>query len=140
MKRTPFPVFLLALIIFIAALNGFANEFSWYWRFSWLDMPMHFLGGFWVGGVALWATVFFRGTSVKDMREKPWLAYAISLASVLIVSALWESFEFGLDTLVSFSIQNSVSDTISDITLGALGGVGASLYFISGRYRKPKSI
>lgn len=128
MRDDRFPVSLLALIAGIAVTNALATAFSWYWRIPWLDMPMHFLGGLWVGSTALWF-VFWR----KKMAHRYGAAYAVALIAVVVVGGLWEVFEFSIDTL-TFSSQNSVVDTASDLFFDILGGGAAATFFNIKRY------
>lgn len=131
MKKKPFSIYLLILIVVIAILNMLAVSFSWYWRIWWLDMPMHFLGGLWVGLTSIW--IFYnKDTAVNCNENKRNYSHIffISIASVLLVGILWEIFEFGVNANVSFSIQNSLSDTLSDLFFDLLGAVFSSIYYI----------
>lgn len=126
MKNSSFPSYLLVLILFIAIVNGLANEFSWYWRVAWLDIPMHLLGGFWVASVALWFISRYGKTGFRKVSKT---TYLLSLFAVLTIGVLWEIFEFKVDTLVNFSEKNSAMDTASDLFFDILGGVIAIAYF-----------
>ncbi len=64
MPTRPFPHVLVALILAIAVVNAFAHYHYWYWTMRWFDMPMHFAGGMWLAGVAIWWR-FFSGP-VRD--------------------------------------------------------------------------
>jgi len=123
MERKKFPKSLLLLIFLIAIINTLAVMFSWYWRIPWLDMPMHFLGGLFVGSVALW---FYS----QNVERRYFRAFPVSIGAVLIVGGLWEVFEFSVDTIVSVSEQNGISDTLSDIIFDIIGGTMAVVYFI----------
>ncbi len=123
MERKKFPKSLFLLIFFIAMVNALAGMFSWYWRIPWFDMPMHFLGGLWVGSVALW--FYSRSVSTQYLQ-----AFLVSIGAVLVVGGLWEIFEFSVDTIVSVSDQNGVLDTISDVMFDIIGGVIATTYFV----------
>ncbi len=123
MKKKSFPVLLLVLILFIAIINGLAYQFSWYWRIPWLDMPMHFLGGFWVGSVVLW--FYSSGIFTQYLR-----IFVMSLGAAVVVGVLWELFEFNVDTFVVISKQNGLLDTSSDIIFDIIGGTAAATYFI----------
>jgi len=118
--KKPFPVSLVFLIIFIAVVNGLAYEFSWYWRIPWLDMPMHFLGGFWVGSVAL---LFYSSTASKQFLQM----LLFSVFSAILIGVLWELFEFNVDTITIALGQNGVLDTASDLIFDILGGGSAAL-------------
>ncbi len=129
MRKKSLPLSLLALILFIAVLNGLANEFSWYWRIPWFDMPMHFLGGLWLGSVALW---WYTHNAVLT----PLRIFLISLTTVLVVGVLWEFFEFSVDTVVIISGQNGILDTTTDIIFDIIGGITAAMYYI---FKKQKN-
>lgn len=108
------------LIFFIFSLNFLANKFYWYSSISYFDMIMHFLGGFWVGLLALY--IF-----------EPSRIYFKSIFHVLLlvffIGVGWEVFEIFVDKVVT---QNSfnLTDTLSDMFFDLLGGVFAIFYFI----------
>ena len=123
MRNKSFPISLIILILLIAVVNGLANEFSWYWRIPWLDIPMHFLGGFWVGSVALWS--FLDNTTSKIGRT-----ITISISAALLAGILWEVFEFNIGALTLAPGQSSIIDTISDLSFDIIGGAVAGIYFL----------
>lgn len=130
MNRALFRMQLLVLLVVIAAVNGIANVYSLYWRFPWFDIPMHYAGGFWLGGFALWLLV--RNMSDQDALKRSGRLIWIPLAAVLVIGGLgWELFEFGVDTLVAVSTQNTLRDTVGDIFFDMLGSVSASWYVFS---------
>lgn len=125
----------LAVVLYIiAALNFLADYFHLYFILWWFDMPMHFLGGFWVGGMALW--FYFFNTRVNNKltafnRAKKLIFY---LAAVMAVSLIWELFEFSLDTFV-VSRTNDIIDTLSDLFMDALGATSMFVYFSYSKFR-----
>ncbi len=123
MKRKKFPVSLAILIFFISIVNALATIFSLYWRIRWLDMPMHFLSGFWIGSVALWFLL-------QNTRNRYLSVFLISVGAVFIIGSLWELFEFNVNPIVYMAVQNGVTDTVSDMTFDIIGGVVASVYFM----------
>ena len=125
----------LAVVLYvIATFNFLADYFHLYYILWWFDMPMHFLGGFWVGGMAIWFYLF--NTRVNNKltafnRAKKLIFY---LAAVMAVSLIWELFEFSLDTFV-VSRTNDIIDTLSDLFMDALGAISVLAYFSYGKYR-----
>jgi hypothetical protein len=113
----------LAYLIFaIFILNFLASKFYWYSSIWWFDMPMHFLGGFWLGLVYIW---FF---SRKDILFSPSFAFfGKIILGVLLVGIAWEIFEFYFINQVA---QNSFDllDTLSDLFFDLSGGLCAILY------------
>lgn len=110
------------LILFIFIANLLALEFDWYFHIWWLDMPMHFLGGAWLACATVWvmARIGHPGPGLPPVR-----AGAVLLA-VFVVGALWEVFEFGVDTFVRVAINShNLVDTASDLFFDMAGGVSA---------------
>ncbi len=97
-------------------------------------MLMHFLGGFWVGGMAIWFYLF--NTKINKMIVVPsWAKKLIFyLIATMAVSLIWELFEFSLDTFV-VSRTNDIIDTLSDLFMDALGAGIMLVYLSYGKYR-----
>ena len=109
-----------SLVIFIFFVNYLAMKFYWYSSIWWFDMPMHFLGGLWLGLVFIW---LFWGQEF-DAR----LILKI-LAGVLVIGVLWEIFEVIVNNLTIKDTFNTL-DTLSDIFFDLAGGTFAVLYFL----------
>ena len=105
----------LWLVIAIFFLNSMAMKFHWYFTIWWFDMPMHFLGGIFIGLLAL-----------AFSPRRPVLT---AFLSVLMIGVLWELFEFSLDTFITYNPHNFL-DTFSDLVFDLVGGLTASLYFL----------
>jgi len=109
----------LAYLIFaISVLHFLAQKFHWYFSLWWFDMPMHFLGGLWLG------LFFIYWFSFKE----PSFRYIMGLLSfVFIIGMFWEFFEL---YFINYVGQNSFSllDTISDLFFDLSGGLCAMLY------------
>ena len=108
-----------SLVFFIFIVNYFATKFHYYSSIWWFDMPMHFMGGLWLGLVFMW---FFWG---QEFNYK--LVLKIILG-VLIVGVSWEIFEVILN---SYTIRDPFStlDTVSDICFDLAGGFISIFYF-----------
>lgn len=108
------------LIFFVFLINALAIKFYWYYSIRWFDMPMHFLGGFWVGLALLW---FF---NVKYI-DKNYI-YKVILG-VLFVGLCWEVFEFFVNNLYFARYPFDIVDTIQDIFFDLFGGFLSLIYF-----------
>lgn len=122
-------------------------------------MLMHFLGGFWVGGMAIWfylfnsringkfagfgtakKLVFYWRRRARETGKRPFVFpsrganIVLYFAAVMAVSLVWELFEFSLDTFV-VSRTNDIMDTLSDLFMDALGAGSMLTYFFYGKYR-----
>ncbi len=118
-NRKKFSIRVISLIFFILALDVIASKFHWYFTIWWFDMPMHFLGGIWVGLALLW---YF---PLKSLFFKE--VFKI-IFGVLIVAIFWEIFEILVDKVIAQNPFNAL-DTLSDIFFGMAGGVVSIFYF-----------
>lgn len=131
MHSRPFPQVLIVLIVAIAVVNAFAEHYYWFWLMRWFDMPMHFAGGVWLAGVALWWR-FFSGRFTVEVSIKAIFAWVI--VGALGVGLAWEVYEAGVSYLTVGHI-NDMLDTMSDLIFDTLGGLTvASLVWIKQKH------
>lgn len=112
------------IILAIFLVNYAAMTFYWYATIWWFDIPMHFLGGFWLGLSALWLYFYARKMPRQDMRLGR--ALFVCCAAVVVFGVAWEFFEFGIDRLITLAPHNRL-DTASDILFDLAGGLSATL-------------
>ncbi len=119
------PIFILSFFM-MAVFHFLALELFLYWRYLWLDIPMHILGG---------CVVALGYLSIRDFfpKLKPkWFSLFYVIAFVVIVAVLWEIFEVVIG--VTFDESRYVIDTIADFIFGLLGGfIG---YFVATKIRE----
>lgn len=92
----------------LAALHIYALDTYLYWRFVWLDVPVHFLGG-------LTLSMLVIGL-IRNFHPK---TFVLVMAGVI---AGWEVFELLIQTQRE---ANFAFDTALDLLMGALGAVVA---------------
>ena len=120
---------LLALLLYIIlSLHLLALYFYWYWVFWWYDILLHFLGGLWLGGTALWFLRYVKNEKHSTVAT----IYFFPLLITIIVGLSWELFEFSLDTFIIFQ-TNDIIDTMSDLGMDIVGSLVASLLFIDNK-------
>ena len=113
---------LLKTLVWLMFLMFLANtvilKFHWYYTIWWVDMPMHFFAGFWVGLFFLY--VFY---------TRNWFSHKILaiILSTLLIGVLWEFFEILMGAISHEPFI--LLDTISDIFFDLAGGTFAILYF-----------
>ena len=101
--------------LFIFVLNVLANIFYWYYTLPWFDLSMHFLGGVFIAGLALY------------LIKKP-LNFFVTLLIVIMVGLGWEIFEAGADKFLGTNMQN-ITDSLSDLLADIIGGAAGFFYF-----------
>jgi hypothetical protein len=127
----------------IFTLHIVATVFHWYWYIKWLDVPMHFLGGFISAVLFFW--LFGRALPHFVHLYKH---FAVTLIFVLgwcaLIGVLWEFFEFGLDfffipeRFAKAFEQAGVADTMADLFMDLIGGTTFAL-ITKVRYNKKKA-
>ena len=99
--------------------------------YPWLDMPAHFCGGMAI-------TYFFLAAAAHSQarigRIPRLIQLLLSLGLTAITAVVWEFLEFSSDSALGTKMNLGVSDTLSDLLFGLLGGVVMAAIAI--RYRK----
>lgn len=108
----------------LAVVHYVSLELYLYWRYLWLDMPVHALGG------AIVALAVFVPYDLGFKGPKRWLELKSVLLIVLMVALIWEVYEL----MIGIPIEDDyLFDTITDLLMGLGGGligylVGKRLY------------
>ncbi len=123
------PRTLVYLLISIFIVHTLATYLSWYWKIPWLDMPMHFAGGFWVGGTFVWIFAYGKGILQSSLKKEKLLNIVAILLGVLVVGLLWEIFGYTIDYFTGREGYDII-DTGSDLFFDLFGGFVAGLYFL----------
>ncbi len=115
--------FVLILLILILVIHILATVFYWYWTIDWLDIVMHFLGGFWLAAVFL----RFLVPKLRISDHKSLIILILMVSFAVFVGVLWEFYEFLFDVFGSINghlkfTQQGVADTMSDLFFDLLGG------------------
>lgn len=128
--KNPLKLRILLLIIGIFFVNTLAIKFYWYSLVWWFDMPMHFLGGLWVGLAASFVWLYSGWiTPPKNVLLGTILTLLIS---VFLIGFLWEVYEFAVQYMIpQGGVLANPLDSLSDIFFDCAGGVVALLYIMS---------
>ena len=110
--------FLLVMLVGIALAHFFGLYGGGYEDFLWLDIITHFLGGAFIGGMAVWL-----------LRKHRQYAYLIGGIVALSIGIGWEIFEILTDPFLT-SDAGYMSDTIIDLVMDTAGGIGAAFLFL----------
>lgn len=118
---------LKTLFIFIwtiALMHIAAEQLYLYWTYRWLDIPMHFLGGAWVGLAALWLRYYSGHLRKKDgPATRPLL---VALVGGLAFGFVWEAYEFLIWMIGGAGLPlNYVSDSLLDLVMDVCGAMFA---------------
>lgn len=112
MRGTTFMLFAVALSV-LGVAHTAASAFYLYWTYSWLDMPMHALGG---AAVALGFLAFCTGCARAPFPR----GLLATLVAVLIAGIAWEIFEVAAH--VTLPEVGQARDTAQDVIADLIGG------------------
>src|SRR3989344_6922479 len=120
----------LALLALLVTVGHFAAlKLELYKGKIWVDMPLHFTSGIALGLLAIWIL-----ENLKNKLSGTALIIWVT-ALALAGSFVWELFEFLLhqfapDIALNLRLYSPrVSDVLSDMTFGALGGLAISIIY-----------
>lgn len=117
-------VYCLIAASILAVLHFISLEFYLYWRYLWIDIPIHALGG------AVIALLAFVPYDLNLKLPKRWLQIWPVMALVLIAALVWEVYELAIGLPIDIEYP---LDTVTDLIAGVVGGylgfvVGQRLY------------
>ncbi|MAF80138.1 hypothetical protein CL629_03615 [bacterium] len=117
-------IILFALFWIFAVFNTLSG-------FPILDIPMHFIGGFF----AAW---FIRILLKKDIERTSWLGTLIIIVGgTAFIGITWEFFEWTIDYAVWEGFMGTRDDTLLDFVMDILGSITvAILVFKQGHARE----
>ena len=119
---------IIAVIIVMTGTHIFAINYGFYTGDVWIDLPLHFTGGFLAAMMGYWA-MRLRGISELFGELNLFTSCFILVSFSLFGSLIWEIFEFSLLycceswARTGRLISPSVSDVLSDMSFGVAGGI-----------------
>jgi len=126
--------FEFVLVLFVYASIFLGEVHGFYTRFWWWDVVLHAGSGIAIGFIGFLILYTLHRDGLFEAR--PSLIVFLSFSVALAIGALWEIFEFTLDSTIGLTMQKSAVDTMRDLVIDAFGALIASLsgYFYL-RYR-----
>ena len=106
---------LLSTLVTIAVVHTVSIEFYLYWKYLWLDIPMHILGGV-ACALGFSALPFFGLKHASRYTSMMW-----TVLFTLCVGVVWEMFEFSAG--ISQSEPGFFFDTVLDLVMDVTGGL-----------------
>jgi hypothetical protein len=120
---------LFVLIWAIALLHVAAEYYYLYWMYRWFDIPMHFLGGLWVGLAMLW--VCFRSGYVPPERAARYRPFVVAVVGGMLIGLVWELYEYVVWVVSGKGLPlDYVPDSLLDLVMDFLGTLVAHASFV----------
>lgn len=116
----------ILLFLFGSMFLGELNNF--YERFWWWDVMLHTMSGV-ILGYTGFALVFTLNSEEKvQVNLSPIFVVIFAYTFAIAVGAVWEIFEFTMDSIFGLNMQKSgLVDTMWDLIVDSLGGLFASV-------------
>lgn len=128
------PEFELFAIAFVFAALFLGEVRSYYTRFWWWDIALHTSSGFLLGILGFLLVHVLNEQEDLDLHMKPLFVAIFAFMFSVGVGALWEIFEFGMDSLFGLQMQkpmlgdpSGLTDTMWDLIVDSVGALVIAL-------------
>lgn len=135
------PELQLAAIGFVFASLFLGEIHDYYNRFWWWDMALHTTSGFLLGILGFLLVYIMNETEKIQVHMKPGFVALFAFLFALGIGALWEIFEFTMDSVLGTNMQkpmlddpSGLTDTMWDLIVDAIGALVISI--LGWRYLK----
>jgi len=118
------PEFELITIVFIFAAMFLGEIRGYYQRFWWWDVVLHTTSGGLLGILGVLLIYLLNESPRVGLNMKPGFVALFAFTFALAIGALWEIFEFAMDSLFGLNMQKSgLVDTMWDLIVDAIGAI-----------------
>lgn len=128
------PEFHILAITFIFASLFMGEVWQFYARVWWWDIALHAISGLLLGIFGFLLVYALNEDRHIDLHMKPHFVAFFAFVFAVAVGALWEVFEYAMDTLLGMNMQkpmwtdpSGLTDTMWDLILDATGALIISL-------------
>lgn len=123
------PEFELAAILFIFLTLFLGEVHGYYLRYPWWDKVLHLGSGFLLGILGFLLVFVLNEDENVDLHLSPRFVAAFAFAFALALGAVWEIFEFSMDSLFGLNMQKSgLVDTMWDLIVDTAGAMSISVF------------
>lgn len=124
------PEFALLSIAFVFASLFLGEVHGYYARYWWWDIALHTGSGFLLGMIGFLLVHVLNEIEAVDLHLKPGFVAFFAFLFALGIGALWEIYEFGMDSFFGTNMQkemlgdpSGLTDTMWDLIVDALGAL-----------------
>ena len=120
--------FEILILAFIYASMYLGEIRSFYYRFWWWDVMLHTLSGMIIGAIGFSLVYILNGSERIALQLSPVFVAVFSFSFALSIGALWEIYEYFMDSAFGLNMQKSgLVDTMWDLIVDALGALVLSI-------------
>ena len=123
------PEFELIAILFIFLSLFLGEVHGYYFRFQWWDKVLHLGSGFLLGILGFLLVFVLNEDGDVDLHLSPRFVAVFAFAFAVALGAIWEIFEFSMDSLFGLNMQKSgLVDTMWDLIVDTVGAIAISTF------------
>jgi len=126
----------VSYLSFIAAGSFAGSALHVYWYLPLWDVLVHFYSGVMLAWLGL--LLARRAEEQTGWPLPRWFTLTVTLLTPMAFAAAWEICEFASDIIIGTASQHGLSDSMTDIIAGTLGGVFAIVLLLL--TRRPRSL
>lgn len=115
-------------VLFVFASLFLGEVHGYYLRFWWWDLVLHAASGLLLGILGFLLVYVLNEKPDLGIDMKPGFLALFAFMFSLGLGALWEIFEFWVDSAFGTTMQKSLRDTMFDLIVDALGALAISLF------------
>jgi len=116
--------FEIAVVIFIFAALYLGEMRAYYIKYWWWDLFLHTFSALIIGAIGFSLVDILNKNEKIAIKLSPVFVSIFSFCFALAIGALWEIYEFAMDTLFGLNMQKSgLVDTMTDLIVDALGAL-----------------
>ncbi|HEV8077236.1 MAG TPA: hypothetical protein VGP45_02505 [Marinobacter sp.] len=128
------PEFVLLAILFVFASLFLGEVREYYTRYWWWDIALHTGSGFLLGIIGFLLVHVMNEVEDINLHMRPGFVAFFAFLFAVAIGALWEIFEFSMDTLFGTNMQkpmlddpSGLTDTMWDLIVDTLGALVISI-------------
>ncbi len=115
----------LIIVLFIYASLFLGEVHNFYQAFWWWDILLHTFSAIIFGFVGF--TILYFMYNKQKIVGKPWAIAIFAFTFAIAIGAIWEIFEFSMDSFFGLNMQKSgLIDTMWDLIVDAIGALFSS--------------
>ena len=115
-------------VIFIYMSLFLGEVHGYYVRFWWWDLVLHVGSGFLLGILGFLLVYILNQNDRVDMHLNPFFIALFAFMFAMGIGALWEIFEFAMDSIFGMNMQKSgLIDTMWDLIVDCMGALTISI-------------
>lgn len=135
------PSFQIIILSFIFAAQYLGELKAYYYKFWWWDIMLHTLSGVILGFIGFLLVYILNKEEKVDVMLSPFFMALFAFTFALAFGALWEIFEFSMDTFFGLNMQKSgLVDTMWDLIVDSAGAFVSCIYGYIYEKRRRKSM